>query len=233
MGKVGSSSVYQALKNVMPGADIHHVHFLSDKWLNEKLPAMHSLFHKNISAGNNIRKYIRLNPQKKIMIITLVREPIIREISNLFENWKVNYSDINKIPMDVLWKEISNDTFEFPLNWFDDDFKEYLGFDIYNTPFQMEKGFQIYCNGNFKILCIKLEKLNDVCSEAFQEFMRVNIHLSRENQSEKKKGSEQYLIMKNTFKMSKEKLTQIYGSKFVKHFYSEKEIEKLFNKWVE
>jgi hypothetical protein len=233
MGKVGSSSVYQSLKEALPHSDIHHVHFLSDKWLKEKLPVMDPYYHVNITTGNYVREHLRLNPKKNILVITLVREPVMREVSNLFENWKPKYENISTISIEQLSRELREGSFEYALNWFDGEFKEYLGFDIYQTPFSKEKGYQIYEHNNIKLLCIKLEELNEVCSGAFEQFMNVKIRLSRENQSELKKVSEQYLKMKNVFKMDRAKLSSIYNSKFVKHFYSEEEISKFMLKWTE
>src|ERR1051325_1100751 len=232
MGKVGSSSVYEALKKSLPGTDIYHIHFLSDKWLKEKLPAMDPYYHVNIRAGSSVRDYLRLHPGKKILIVTLVREPVMREVSNLFENWRPKYEDISTIPVEQLSREINESSFDYVLNWFDDEFREYLGFDIYQTSFAKEKGYQVYDYNNMKLLCIKLERLNEVCSPAFEEFMQTKIQLLRENQSEFKKGSAQYLKMKNTFTMGDSKLSAIYNSKFVRHFYSEEEIKKFMNKWL-
>lgn len=49
MGKVGSSTIYQTLKDQLPWNHVLHVHFLSKNWLQNILPYTNHTY--NIEAG--------------------------------------------------------------------------------------------------------------------------------------------------------------------------------------
>ena len=231
MGKVGSTSIYTELKKKLPFADIFHVHFLSEYWLRKKLPALDKYFHSNIDLGNEIINQINKNPYKRIKIITLVREPIIRDISDLFENWRSVYENIDQIDIQTLHKRIDESTHEYTLTWFDTEFKNYTGFNIYEMPFNKEKGYEIYRLENADILCLKLEALREVGSKAIKEFLGVSVEISNRNLSADKQGKNLYMEIKRNYKASESKLSVVYNSLYMKHFYTEQEIKELINKW--
>ena len=174
MGKVGSTSIYRSLKQRKPYSDVFHMHFLSENWLRNKLPKEHEIFHSNIKIGDDILKFVADNPKKRHKIITLVREPVMRSISDLFENWKHLYDNIDA------------------LEWFDTEFKEYLNIDIYELEFNKEKGYSIYNFEDFDLLCIQLEQLNDVMSEAMTAFIGEDIPLISSNTSANKNPTPSY-----------------------------------------
>ena len=172
MGKVGSRTVYEALKKEKPDGDIFHIHFLSDNWLKEILPKRHVNFHLNIKKGNDVLAHLQKQSNKRIKIITLVRDPIMRSISDLFENWKHLYDDIEKVDVKELESHIQHGYHGFPVEWFNTEFNEYIGFEIYNLPFKQERGYEIYHLNDFDILCIKLERLNEVGVDAIKIIYR-------------------------------------------------------------
>lgn len=231
MGKVGSSTIYKSLKQKKPYSDIFHVHFLSEHWLNNVLPGFHENFHSNIKNGNDILAFIKNNPKRKIKIITLTREPVMREISNLFENWKHIFKDIEEVKNEDLKDHIESLDYDYTLNWFDSEFFKYLDINIYNLPFDRSKGYEIYSINNIDILCVKLEILNEVYLMAFKEFIGSELDLKLTNTSFNKKEKDKYSYLKDNVKIKKDKLFKLYNSKYVRHFYSEKEINDFINKW--
>lgn len=177
MGKVGSSSIYHSLKKQKPYSEIYHVHFLSKNYLDNILPKEHKIFHSSIPKGRDILSAINQRPKSRIKIITLTREPVGRSISELLQNWKHIYDDIESVPHDELKKHIESKPYNYTLEWFDKEFKEYLNFDIYQHKFDKEKGYETYKHGRFDILCIKLEKLNSVYEKAFLDFLGEKLNL--------------------------------------------------------
>jgi hypothetical protein len=232
MGKVGSSSVEASLKERLPDAVVFHTHFLSDNWLNEILPKEKAFFHGNIHIGKKIRAYLDKNEGKRIRIITLVRDPLIREMSGIFENWQAHYEDIDKVTVQEITDKIDRSDFKFCFNWFDTEFKEFTGFNIYAVPFNKEKGFSIYQHGKFEILCMQLEKLDSVFSVAMEEFTGMKISLKNANIATEKKGNELYKNVKKSYKLSEAKSDFVYGSSFVKHFYTDNDISKMKSVWI-
>lgn len=234
MGKVGSSTVQHNLHRQYPEATSFHVHFLSDYWLREKLPAEDPFFHSNIREAEVVLDFLRQHKDRRLKIITLVREPLVRDISDIFQNWKGRLKD--KTITDLSFEELKNgfnsDNHEYTLSWFDTEFRNYLGFDIYAQPFDKEKGYSIYHTPSADILCLQLEKLNDCLPQATQELLGYAIRPERSaNLSEEKEGSELYKEMTGRYAAPEEKLDRVYGSKFMRHFYSEEDIRRFRRKW--
>lgn len=234
MGKVGSTTVYRLFRNQHPKIPIRLVHFLSDFWLNEKLPRLHPFFHKNIKVAKEVLSTLSQLPNHRIKIITLVRDPISREISNFFQNRKglLGINSPDELTADHVERYLDRHDYEYVLNWFDTEFKEYLGFDIYSVPFDQEKGYSIYKTERADILCVKVENMNGCFETAIKKFADLKMVISESaNKSEAKNGKELYKTVVRQYKTSADKLVFIYNSKYVRHFYSEKEIDDFVRKW--
>jgi len=240
MGKVGSSTIYKTLKKELPFSKVFHVHFLSDYWLKEKLPKTnHTL---NIDHGNRIRKYLSENSDKKVYLISMIREPVGREISNIFENPQDfvgnnldKTSAMNTLigmSEDEILNIGSKISYEYYMNWFSSEFESFTGIDIYKYPFEKSKGYQIFKDDNYNVLLIKLESLNDVYQNAFNEFLELKITSRKEvniGNDKISKGANSFL--KNNLKYSIAELNNLYDSNIIKHFYSEDQIQKFKQKW--
>ena len=233
MGKVGSSTIYNSLKVKLPKAHLFHVHFLSDKWLKEILPGLNKDFHQNIVYGNEVLDFIKANPKKRVKIITLVREPLMRDISDIFQNWSRLFPAEETVDKDYLLDWIDKRSHEYTLNWFDTEFKSYLGYDVYSRPFDKEKGYSIYNTPRFDLLCIKLETLNNVYGEALKSFLNLDdVSLSSTNETKDKDRSDLYFEMLMSYKANPAKIEELYSSKYMKHFYTQKQIEGYKKKWA-
>lgn len=232
MGKVGSTSVYRSLRARLPHANIFHVHFLSDYWLNERLPNADAHFHGNIKIGKRIRDFIARHPNRRLKIITLVREPVMRDLSGLFENWEAHF-DKDESDVSTLLSKMHAHSHEYSLNWFDTEFKNFTDFDIYNASFDKEKGYSIYNSEQADILCVRIEDLDRVASQAFYEFLGLrNFAVEHKNRADQKDRSHLYKLVRDQYVAEKEKLARLYSSKYVTHFYAQKEIEEFFRKWT-
>ncbi len=234
MGKVGTTSVYSFIKRNHPDTPLHHVHFLSDNWVKKKLPSLNPEFHGNIAVAEEVYSSLEKHKNRRVKIITMVREPLVREISDIFQNWKglLNVNAIGDTSAKELSVYLDNHEHEYVLNWFDTEFKEYLGFDIYAHPFDKQKGYSIYKTKNADILCVSTEKLSSCIETAMKEFAGMDIKASKaSNTSENKEGKELYNELIKNYKAPKEKLDLLYNSKYVRHFYDEKEIKGFIEKW--
>lgn len=234
MGKVGSTTVYEAIKDQCREVPVFHVHFLSDFWLKEKLPQMPSFLQTNLISAQRVFEYLEKNPDRRLKIITMVREPLIREISDVFQNWKglMNIGSIDQLSSDRIKKYIDENNHDYVLSWFDTELKAYLKFDIYTKPFDKQSGYSIYHCDRFDLLVMQLEKMNNCLTKAFAEFtgLRINVP-STANSSEMKEGKSLYQLMKNSYKAGPGKIRALYGSRYVRHFYSDSDIEGFIKKW--
>lgn len=232
MGKVGSSTIYHTLRHELPHTHVFQVHFLSDHWLKEKLPGMDPMFHHNIDDAEQVFNCIRKHPDSPVHIITLVREPLSRDISDIFQNWKANFDSLENLDLDELREFAEQNDHEYTLNWFDTEFKNFTGFDIYSKPFQKEEGWVISSCSKGPILCITLESFRERADEAFETFLGLKgVKWIQRNKTSNKKGAGLYEEMMNNFKPSKEHLNRLYSHKLVTHFYPEEQISLFRRRW--
>ena len=234
MGKVGTTTISQFFKKEHPELISFHLHYLSDFWLKEKLPSLHPIYHVQIKDAQEALDTMAKFPNLRLKIFTMVREPIDREISIIFQNWQglFNVNSINELSEEEVVHYLNEHTDENALSWFDTEFKAFLDFDIYALPFDKEKGYTIYHREHADILCMTTEKLNSCLQRAMKEFTGMNITgLSSANKTEDREGKELYKLLKKNYTAPVEKLKLLYNSKHIGHFYSEKEIEVFVKKW--
>lgn len=234
MGKVGTTTVYSLLKAQHPEYPIIQVHFMSDHWVKDILPGMGPEVSGNLSIAENAYALITQHPKHRLKVVTMVREPVARQISDIFENWKAIFnvylmSDISYSKME----EYLNDwNYQYTLNWFDSEFKAYLDFNIYDRPFDKRKGYSIYRTRKADILIIRTENINNCLVDAIQKFCGLKIELTGSaNTIEQKDGKELYYKLIEEYEVPLEKLKLLYSSKLVRHFYTEVEIDGFIKRW--
>jgi hypothetical protein len=121
--------------------------------------------------------------------------------------------------------------YDYTLNWFDSEFYNYTGFDVFSKPFDKEKGFSIYEHRDIKILVIKLEKLNVCYATAMKAFLGLKVKLEvNVNQSNQKPIYKVYKELRQVVKFSQTELDEVYSHKYVTHFYSDEEKRKFILK---
>ena len=232
MGKVGSTTLYSTLWEKVPHNSLYHVHFLSERGMKKR-----EEFSRNPDVTQDDRalaSYIENNPHKRLKIITLVREPLSRDISDLFQCLHIYFPNkkVDEISEVDLRGKLASNNFAFTLEWFDEEFKPYLKYDIYNIPFDKEKGYKIYTHETADILLIRLEDLSRCYREALYEFVGIDFpELINVNLTDNKDSAQLNKEFKRHLKLDKKLLEELYASKFVRHFYSDREITQFINKY--
>ena len=257
MGKVGSKTVTESLKTVKIGRPIYHIHSLATETLDEIERKYKSFTH----IGGDLKhfwrcQYIRmrldrgLNNGEKWKILTLVRDPVARNLANFFQHirvepsgsdrqWKLKseWHDFEITVSDNDTKELieiffKREEHDLPLIWFDRELKGILDIDVYASDFPISKGYMIYEGKKADVLLIRLEDLNDCAAEAFKEFLNIDsLTLVSANVGGQKDYADIYRAVKDSIVFPEAYLDKIYSSKFAQHFYSEAEIEKFRAKW--
>lgn len=235
MGKVGSSTVTALIEKQFPFVPVFQLHFLSDHWIKEVLPALPVHYHGNLAHAQNFFEFRNQHPDYRIKIITLVREPVIRDISDVFENWQDFFKTKNvaDVTFEKVMNRLTSHDFEYTLNWFDTEFKAWTGIDIYEQKFDKERGYSAWNFDAFDILCIKLEKLDQVLAPAIMEFGGLHLKTSgNANVSAQKNIRDLYKRTVDEFRLSEVQQALIFDSALVNHFYSTEEIAKLKIRWT-
>ena len=234
MGKVGTTTVHSLIKKQHPQYPIIQVHFMSNNWVKNILPNLDPEFHNNIPIAEKAYALINEHPRHRVKIITMVREPMVREISDIFQNWRglLKVDAMSELNFPQLKNYLDQHDHNYVLNWFDTEFKSYLDFDIYDYPFDKIKGYSIYKTKKADILVIQTEKMNDCITEAIQKFCGLNVKLTGStNTIEQKDRKDLYYELAKEYEAPMEKLNLLYNSKLVRHFYTDEAVDTFIKKW--
>ena len=179
--------------------------------------------------------YILAKKRKPLKIVTIVREPISRNMSLFFQTIHIplmhitSTSNVTKVENYTIerfqYEFFTNFNSSHGINWFDNELKRYFGLDVYKYEFNKEKGYEIIKEKNIELLIIKMENLNKIGSESLNQFLgEQSIELLNSNMAEKKWYSCVYKEFMNSIEFSNEYINNLYNSKFMKHFYTDEEI---------
>ena len=246
MGKVGSSTIKKSLNNANLSNFIEQVHFLS--W-----PAIQSIEKNYIKQNKPVPSHIRLGKllrqqidqslgRIRFKIISLVRDPVARDISDVFQNIERDMPHIVNLDQKQASDEIQrhilemlyqfDETTDYACTWFDNELKDVFHFDIFLPPFDKHQGYQIFSTQYADILVIRLENLTTCHKKAFHEFLGLkNFTLSYENQGKNKWYSDVYDLILEKIDIPDFILNNIYNSRYAKHFYTEHERLEFNKKW--
>lgn len=189
---------------------------------------------------------------KKIKVITAVREPIGHTLSNLYQELEYSYmyflynkygeniitdgGDVQKIfnmylgysTMDISHKNQAQIKTQIPnfLKRFSDNV-----LDVMSVPFDKEKGCTIIKDGNIEVFVYTLEKMNDIIPEMSEFVGKKFDKWEMGNVAADKWVGESYKQAQKELKFSQEYFDICYSQPYVKHFYSDEQIEKFKDKW--
>ena len=235
MGKVGSTTLEKSLPNAV------HIHAFFTK--NHTCPlrfrcqakfGFSSFFYR---AEQELLAYLlrrAFKQRKSTKIITLVREPLARNISMFFHDldaylFAAHTNCLNtrqvalptrdqqaSVLMDVFEQEFDHN---YVFNWFDNELFSMTGINIYQFPFDIDKGFSQINYNNVELICLRTDKLKQ-CIVPLSEFVGNSIVLSDSNQAVSKWYGEIYQKFKTEYQPSAKWINRAKKSKFTQHFFS-------------
>jgi hypothetical protein len=235
MGKVGSTTLEHALPNSV------HIH----NFYSKNHPCQTRL--KGL-AGFGWRYYIKRLQQeselavmrlafrmrKHTKIITLVREPLGRNVSMFFHDLDCYlfalYTNCDRTafpPVATRSQDpaVLQEAFEkhyvhnYPLTWFDDELKRMTGVDIYAQPFDHQTRVAQFHNGRFSILCLDIAVLSQ-SEKQLSEFLGKAVRLERANDAQKKWYAALYQQFKHDYRPSAELVKRMKNNKYYQHFFA-------------
>lgn len=212
-GKVASTSVYRSIQQYNRHA--LHCHTFSE-------------------IGEMNSDLCELLNRKSGKIISMVREPISRQIAEMWQN----IHNVSRYSVEADFDEIEKyyfkDGFEnSEYNWFDSEIKRYFHIDVFSYPFDKEKGYTIIKQGNIELLLMKMEKINEL-EKVIGEFLSIDdFKLTNSNIGSQKSYRYALQSFKDNFSLSHDTLEKICKeNEFMKHFYTEEECRAIYEKWV-
>lgn len=257
MGKVGSSTISKSLHETVSDRNIYHVHFLSaDRVVEYERKRKRFLRTRYVGDLRHIWQYVHLRqclherPDEGWKVITLVRDPVARNLATFFEHMEVKESSANS------WRLVSRefgfdvrigaddldpliDLFfrkcrhEAPIDYFDTEFNGVLGIDLFKSPFPRERGYDILNSGKHEVLVLRLESLSACHEQAMLDFLGLrNFELTNANIGENKDYADVYRLFKDRIKLPESYLDRLYDSRMARHFYSDEELAKFRKRWT-
>lgn len=240
-GKVGSSTIMASLK-----------------WNGFRAVHAHSIGYQTWNLGGILiqeyKQYLEFIKSKPIKIISLIREPIMRDISvfwqliktkrlifagflekDLYESFckyiNIAYSTSKTLDnIDPFTKGRVRWGSQF--EWFNEEVKPEFGIDIFESEFNIKKGYSIIRKENTELLLIKLESLNHL-EGIIGEFIGAdNFTLCNSNEA---KNYDYYFAYKEF--LQNVKFPQAYfdfyycDNKYMKQFYSDEELQSFKMRW--
>lgn len=235
MGKVGSTSLAKALGD--RAIQIHNFYPSNEPCsrrpsyrLRKKL--LHWAFYHVIRRGIRRRKTLK--------IITLVRDPIGRNVSMYFHDlhyWLAYY--FSEVRPDRVGREdmttlidCFRETFDhdYPLDWFDKELKRLAGIDVYEHAFDRATGCSRIDKDGVSLLIVQTEKLRE-CWHLVEEFCGHKLELREDNRGARKWYGNSYAAFLEAYSVSADELDRTYSSRYATFFFSEETRAELRKRW--
>lgn len=212
-GKVASSSIYKSIQYY--GRYVLHCHILSDIRDN----------------GDDLYRILNMKSGK---IICLVRDPVARRVSEMWQNMKTR----TRYAIDADFREVEKYYFDCAFEniefyWLENEMKKTFHLDVFEYPFDKESGYSIIKQGNIELLLMKMEKL-DKMETVIGNFLGIEgFQFRNDNVGSEKAYRFALEEYKKCFSVSKERLEEIYKkNNHLRHFYSDQECNELYDKWM-
>lgn len=239
-GKVASTTLEKRLKQAdIPSIHLHDLTYPSHLWMNTLQTTFNSRLRNALS--------------QRLKIITGVREPLSRDYSAFWQpfteeraylmpilnkNFQTMYEHYIELILKgydytkKTLKESNEWVWNDELKWFDEQIKKLIGIDIYQYPFDRQKGYQVICQDNIQIFIYKTEKLDNIMP-MLSEFLEKDISSSENsNQSECKTYHLAYKEFRRNIRLPRNYVEHYYkNNPYMDHFYTKEEQERYLSKW--
>lgn len=231
MGKVASTSVAGAIRDA--GLPCYGIHSLAPEYLRKTAQdwlARDAFPPRHICVSMAYRDRLFVHGEK-CLYISLVRDPIARNISAFFQNLYLRPEQIrdenDPQSMFEIFKQSYNHS--LPITWFDREFKDQLGIDVFEHPFDHAKKYVHIESKN--VILFRLDCPDAVKARVLSRALGRKIKIRRQNDSDNKGYAKLYKRVKEEACFSPDFVDEIYASKFARHFWSEEELRNMSAEW--
>lgn len=249
MPKTGSQTVEASLRQCPLPHTILRFHYLSStraeelreacknegNWIRRQETRERLRFMRRLARILRIRNWLRSCHIKvpRLEIISAVREPIGLGLASIFENYRSFGPDVDSLTPELCSKLLQGHPklLKSLEDWFDVELKPVVGIDIYETPFQQERGYAIYENRFARLLVYRFEALPLVAT-MLKEFLGCDIpRVISQNIGSSKEYGRQYTYVKNHLRFCAEFVSARCNTQLMRHFYNDQERQAYERKW--
>jgi hypothetical protein len=169
-------------------------------------------------------------------IVTLVREPIARNISSYFEHLDAIWNMPNaheSVSLELLIEGFRNRyTHEEPLTWFNDEMLPVTGIDVYEYPFPAS-GHVVVRRENVDLLIMKSELPDGTKAAALSQFLGMRgLALAPANRTLDKTKGLMYRQFLDALQLGDEYVERMLENRFARHFYTSAELDSLRRRYT-
>lgn len=251
MGKVGSLSIYRSLQARYSHLfDLYHTHFLnpsyaleSDRQRRDTDWQVYGQRQNNDWLPNDyyditrVHNRLLVKSQHPLNIITMVRDPISRNISAYFQNlhWVWGMPDAYQQKSlhelaEGFWAQVNHD---FPLEWLDREIQDVVGLDVYAHKFPHDVGVQHLSDGAHNLLIMHMRTPDQLKEQSVQQLLGIeHFKITRSHVSEKKPYGSVYKKFLREVEIPEWYVDKMLNSRFARHFFSEDERQKRIEYWL-
>jgi len=234
MGRCGSVSIYDELCK----------HFKNVEKCHSLVVGRYDFLKKNTKRF--ISEYKKNNNYK---FICTYREPVSHLVSWVFFRYSMRNSVIDILSsfkscknfFDLQINEYLDvgkasglyfdDFINFSMDFFDKDMNPALDIDVYNYKFDHKKNHVVVPSKYGDVLIYKFEDMENI-SSVVNDFLGIDdFKLIKSNSNFDRKFFHVYKEFLDKYKFDKRFLNIVYNSKYVKHFYSDEEVKKFYERW--
>ena len=248
MGKVGSSTVARTL-GACPSLHrpVLSVHFM----VPSEIEAVKQ-YRRRIGGAARVSYFLMLGAavgdriaavgdRVCLPVVSLVRDPIAREISSVFQSSALfgeALRDGDRIDTDralaFLGERFSGpDPCGYAEEWFDRELAVTFGIDVFDQPFDRERGYTILRSRRADVLLLRTEDLDRTLPAAVAELLGLAEEpaLLRDNERVHTPDSETYARVRESFRLPRSVVEGIYQGRLARHFYGKDMIEAFTRRW--
>jgi hypothetical protein len=241
MAKVGSSAIVDAL--LRSRLAVFHVHRIDPRNIERVRARRRELGwrdYPHVAHHEQLARQIRekvLAVRKPARFITLVKDPIARNLSSYFEHldaiWHTDDAH-EKVPMEELCAGfLQRFPHTEPLTWFDDELRPTLGIDVFAEPFPAQ-GHVVRRSPAYELLVLKTEMPDAAKQAVLARHLGLSVaSVRRVYETSSKSKGEVYREFLRRVPLTPEYVRDLLESRYTRHFYGEAERDEMRRRYLD
>ncbi|MEQ1787317.1 MAG: putative capsular polysaccharide synthesis family protein, partial [Acidimicrobiales bacterium] len=235
MSKTASSAIVRAVRDAVE-RPVYKVHLLRPESV-----ARAEAVYRRTDRGARPRHVFQAahllrhlpTPDQPWDVVTIVREPIVRAASDFFQSGERlgRLGDVASTT-ESFERFAEREGIPRTTDWFERELLPTLGIDVYEHPFDVDRGYAVMETPAVRLLVLRQEGL-DVAPRALTAFLGLadDLAIDAENVGAAKEYSDLYAAVLRDARFSEAALDLAYGSRYAAHFYSPAERLDLRRRW--
>lgn len=249
MPKVGSSTVYHSLKRAGTQLRILKSHVLSPTgvaYASDYWRARGGRIPYDLRHSIRLRRLLDAGYPAHWKVITLVRDPVARELSEFFHHLPERQPELLAAPLNEQAIERAMSLVQttlsgypagyskFAAEWFDNELAGTFGINVRGYAFDRSLGYLQIQHPRADVLVLRLEELKHCFNRILPSFLGINrpIEMQRENVGLDKPYAGIYRAVLERLSVPKDVSARICRAPWARHFYSLSERDAFIERWA-